>query len=236
MVMDIQNSAEPTQSTTPQRSATASAVHRALIRLAVSGVAGAVLLLTVTWTVTYLPASQRLLISATPVAGLSTAERILAVKKILAFYSTGDERLLAGYTPDEQAHLVEVSSVIKNAWRIFYALLLTTLVGFVFIARRYGFSTLRRQLKNACGITAVGSLLILLAGWLGFDFFFERFHQRVFSAAPWAFDPAVSRLVNEFPPEYFRAVVVTILLIASGVSLCGWLMLRKSLPPHTPPS
>lgn len=194
------------------------------------------MLLTVTWAVTDLPFSQRLLISATPVEGLSTAERVLAVKKILAFYSTGDEHLLAGYTPDEQAHLVEVSGVIKNAWRLYYALVLTTLAGFVLIARRYGFAALGGQLRHACGVSAIGSLLILLVGWLGFDFFFERFHQRVFSAAPWAFDPAVSRLVNEFPPEYFRAVVATILLLASGVTLCGWLMLRKLLPPLTPPS
>lgn len=194
------------------------------------------LLLTIAVGVVYLPASQRLLIAATPVEGFSAAERIAATKKILAYYSTGDGQLLSAYTPDERAHLAEVAGVIKKAWRIYATLLMVTLVGFSFVILRHGFSALRSQLHYACKVSTIGSLLILLIGWLGFAFFFDRFHQLVFSAAPWQFDPAVSRLVNEFPPEYFRAVVVTILSLVTGVSLCGWLWLRERPPPPSPPS
>jgi len=225
--MDVQNTADPPPAAPARRADTVAAVYWKLISLAVPGAMGAVLLLTVTWTIINLPFSQRLLISATPIEGLSTAERFLAVKKILAFYSTGDEHLLDGYTPDERAHLIEVSGVIKNGWRIFYALLLTTLASSVFIARRYGFSALRNQLCHTCGFLAIGIPLTLLIGWLEFDFFFDRFHQLVFSAAPWTFDPAVSRLVNEFPPEYFRAVVVAVLLVTAVIGAFGWLLLRR---------
>lgn len=185
------------------------------------------LLFTAAASVTYLNTSQWLLIAATPVGGLTTAERHAAVKKILAFYATGDQHLLAGYTADEQAHLIEVAGVIKNGWRLFFTLLLTTLAGFGFIARRSGFPAICGQLRHACGFSAVGSLLILLVGWVGFDFFFERFHQLIFSAAPWTFDPSVSRLVNEFPPEYFQFSFVLILGATAAVSVGLFTWLRR---------
>ncbi len=172
------------------------------------------------------------MIAATPVEGFSPVQRFAAVERLLSFYATGDRQLIAGYTPDERAHLAEVADTINTARRIGSGVVVVTLMGFAFIIRRFGFSVLRDQLRYACKCSAISSVTLLLIGWLGFDALFEAFHRRVFSAAPWQFDPAVSRLVNEFPPEYFQLAVAATLAITAAISGGLFAMLhRKKKPP-----
>lgn len=177
----------------------------------------AMVVFTVALTTINQPTLQRILLSSAPIPGVEVSERAAETQRILSYFRSGDISLLGGYMLDETAHLAEVGTLMRTArWLRMIAVLATILLG-GFIIRQQGLQTLRQISRQALGATAIGLLAVLAVGIAGFSFLFIWFHKFFFVAAPWAFDPGVSKLVNLYPTEYFRNAFAAILLAAAAV-------------------
>ncbi len=201
------------------------AVSPIAITFAVS--AATVVLLGSAALVVYTPASQRLLLQFNPTPGVSVTERLSATQTILRFFADGDISRLAGYTPEELAHLQEVAVVARALAGIWLAAMLGAVVTGGLMVQHAGRTVMRVHLCRTLKATAFGCAVFLVAGSLAFAPLFSWLHRFTFVAAPWEFDPATSRLVNEFPPEYFQVKLVAVLLAAIVTSLGLWAVFRR---------
>ena len=173
------------------------------------------------------PGSQRLWLTLSPTPEVSLNERLTATKNILNFFAAGNRVRLHGYSPDETAHLEEVAGVARTAAGILVAALVTTGVTGGLLIRRGGWPATVAHLRRALKSIAVSGAVLLVVSRVAFAPLFVWFHRFTFVAAPWAFDPAVSRLVTLYPEEYFQAMFSATLLTAAAVSWTLFLLLRR---------
>ena len=177
--------------------------------------------------VIFLPQSQQLLVALTPVAGSSARERLEATAQLQRFFYTRDTALIARYTPDERAHLQEVATIIGTVpWLLLACTLAAIVLGFRGY-RGHGIPWLRQALRSACQASLAVTLRFLVLGSLLFTVLFQWFHQLAFVQAPWAFDPAESKLVVLFPPQYFQAATTFVLLGTAAAATMGWLLIAR---------
>jgi integral membrane protein (TIGR01906 family) len=128
----------------------------------------------------------------------------------------------------ETQHLHDVKSVMRGAFRVqevavlfVCAYIVTTFIW----ARESSARGLAMQLLLAggAGIVAIAGIGAVAA--LGFDAFWERFHGVLFDNDLWQLDPERDHLIQMFPEDFWRDVVIWIgaatigeLLVLAGVS------------------
>ncbi|MDD5109817.1 MAG: DUF1461 domain-containing protein [Patescibacteria group bacterium] len=164
------------------------------------------------------PAIQQLILTTAPVAEFSVQERLQETQTLLRYFRTRNDHLLSGYSEDERAHLAEVAGVFNvGRWLLIVSATVTALLA-GWTLRRYGWTALRRMIWHAARISGWVFLVLLALGLLNFEQWFVGIHPLLFHAAPWAFNPEVSKLVNIFPEEYFRNATAAILIMTAAVS------------------
>ncbi|MDO8560454.1 MAG: DUF1461 domain-containing protein [bacterium] len=177
--------------------------------------------------VIFLPQPQQLLVAATPVVAASARERLFATAQLQRYFRTRDTTLISSYNPDERAHLNEVTTIIGTVpWLFFVSALAAFALGLQGY-RAHGKPWLRHALRSACQASLAVTLGFLVLGSLTFAAAFQWFHQLAFVQAPWAFDPAESKLVVLFPPQYFQAATTFVLLGTAAAATMGWLLIAR---------
>lgn len=113
----------------------------------------------------------------------------------------------------ETQHMHDVKSVIGGAFRVqeVAVLFVCAYVVAIFIwARESSTRSLATQLllASAAGLVAIAGIGVVAA--LGFDSFWERFHGVLFDNDLWQLDPDRDHLIQMFPEDFWRDVVVWI--------------------------
>ncbi len=111
----------------------------------------------------------------------------------------------------ERGHMRDVRTVFSGLW------LLTAISGVVLalaVRRPDRRATWRSVRRGAIGLAAA---VVALGGvaFVAFDALFETFHQVLFPAGSYDFDPATERLVQLFPFQFWQetAIVVGVVII-----------------------
>ena len=116
----------------------------------------------------------------------------------------------------ERGHMRDVRTVFSGLW-LFAAVALVILLGVSRRAdRRATWGAVRR---GAVGL-GLGVVGLAVVAFVAFDALFEAFHQVLFPAGSYDFDPATERLVQLFPFDFWQetAIVVgAVILVATPV-------------------
>ena len=118
---------------------------------------------------------------------------------------------------DERRHMRDVRSIFVGLWLLAAGSVVVLLAA----SRRRDRSAIWRAVRRgALGL----ALAILVAGGLAlvaFDVLFDLFHQLLFSAGSYTFDPTTQRLVQLFPYQFWQetAIVVGIVIIVMAFGL-----------------
>lgn len=118
---------------------------------------------------------------------------------------------------DERGHMRDVRSIFVGLW----LLAAGSVVVLAAAGRRRDRSAIWRAVRRgALGL----ALAIVVAGGVAlvaFDVLFEVFHQLLFPAGSYTFDPATQRLVQLFPFQFWQetAIVVGVVIIVLALGL-----------------
>ena len=83
-------------------------------------------------------------------------------------------------------------------------------------------------------LLAVGTVAIGIAFALAFDTAFTLFHELLFPAGSWTFDPATDRLVQLFPYQFWTETSVAIAVVGLLLATGTWLVARRlARPDHS---
>ena len=74
---------------------------------------------------------------------------------------------------------------------------------------------------------AVGAVVIGSAFAIAFDQAFTIFHDLLFPAGNWEFDPATDRLVQLFPYDFWTETSVAIAVVGLLLTLATWAFARR---------
>jgi integral membrane protein (TIGR01906 family) len=129
----------------------------------------------------------------------------------------------------EVGHLRDV----RNAFVIFGGVVLVAVV--VLLVARFasrGSKAFYRRVRRGARWTAVLTLVVGLVGILAFGPAFELFHQLLFPAGTYIFDPAKDRLVQLFPEQFWidSTVVLGGAIIVVAVAFGRWAGTRLADP------
>jgi integral membrane protein (TIGR01906 family) len=114
--------------------------------------------------------------------------------------------------PREQDHMRDVRTVFLGLWVLAAASVVVLLAASRRADRAATWRAIRQgALGLAIGVVALGAVAIV-----AFDALFEAFHEILFSAGSYTFDPATARLVQLFPFQFWQetAIVVGVVIIA----------------------
>ncbi len=124
----------------------------------------------------------------------------------------------------ERAHMADVHRVV-----VVFAL--AVLVGIVVLAlggirwrRRAWFW---RAIARGAAILAVGAVVIGIAFAVAFEQAFTIFHDLLFPAGTWTFDPATDRLVQLFPYDFWTETSVAIAVVGVLLTVATWAFARR---------
>jgi integral membrane protein (TIGR01906 family) len=123
----------------------------------------------------------------------------------------------------EREHMRDVRGVFLGFFAV-AAVAALLLVG-LFVLERRGERRRRlwRRLERTGYATAVGTLVVGVAGLLFFDAAFTLFHEVFFPGGNWMFDPRTDRLVQLFPEVFWVestiAVGVTVIILGLLLAL-----------------
>ncbi len=117
--------------------------------------------------------------------------------------------------PREQGHMRDVRTVFLGLW-VLAAISLVVLLAAS--RRRDRTATWRAVRRGALGLAA-GVVVLGAVAAVAFDALFEAFHEVLFPAGSYTFDPATERLVQLFPFQFWQetAIAVGVVIIAG----CG---------------
>jgi len=123
----------------------------------------------------------------------------------------------------ERSHMADVRGVVL----VFYALVLAALAGLLVVGVvSRGSAWFRRAVALGAGGLAVGAVAVGGAFLLFFDTAFTLFHQLLFSAGTWTFDPATDRLVQLFPYQFWTETSVAIAVVGLALTVGVWAVVR----------
>jgi integral membrane protein (TIGR01906 family) len=132
----------------------------------------------------------------------------------------------------ERSHMADVRGVVLG----FYALVLLGLATLLVsgVASRGSRWFWRAVAGGAAGL-ALGAVVIGAAFLLFFDAAFTLFHELLFAAGTWTFDPATDRLVQLFPYQFWTETSVAIAAVGLALTAGTWLLARRfGRPPGAP--
>ncbi len=156
--------------------------------------------------------------NATGWTGYSAAELNAATGSILADLVVGpptfDVQVRGETVLDarEQGHMRDVRTVFLGLW----ALAALSVVVLLVASRRPDRAATWRAIRRGALGLAVGVVALGAVAFVAFDALFEAFHQVLFPAGSYDFDPATERLVQLFPFQFWQetAIVVGVVIVA----------------------
>jgi integral membrane protein (TIGR01906 family) len=111
----------------------------------------------------------------------------------------------------ERGHMRDVKTVFTGLWVLAAVSALILVVAGRRMERRATWRAVRRgAIGLAIGVVALGAVALV-----AFDVLFETFHQLLFPAGSYDFDPATERLVQLFPFQFWQetAIVVGVVIV-----------------------
>jgi integral membrane protein (TIGR01906 family) len=131
----------------------------------------------------------------------------------------------------ERSHMADVRGIVL-AFYAFVALAAAALLVAGVASRRARW--FRRAVAFGAGGLAIGAVVVGAAFLLFFDTAFTLFHELIFAAGTWSFDPATERLVQLFPYQFWTETSVAIAVVGLGLTLGVWAAARRwARPPET---
>jgi integral membrane protein (TIGR01906 family) len=131
----------------------------------------------------------------------------------------------------ERSHMADVRGIVL-AFYAFVALAVAALLVAGVASRRARW--FRRAVAFGAGGLAIGAVVVGAAFLLFFDTAFTLFHELIFAAGTWSFDPATERLVQLFPYQFWTETSVAIAVVGLGLTLGVWAAARRwARPPET---
>lgn len=153
--------------------------------------------------------------------GYSTAELDAATGAILSdlVFGPPDFDVEVGGEPvldeRERGHMRDVRSVFTGLYLVAAASLAVLAVAIRLGDRP---ATWRAVRGGALGLVG-GTVAVGVAALVAFDALFELFHQVVFPAGSYTFDPATERLVQLFPFRFWEETAAVVGVVIVGVAL-----------------
>ncbi len=136
-------------------------------------------------------------------------EKELALNKtsnIISFIESEQELDRNFFNTDERDHLLDVRVIankIKFLNILSLSLILVSLISLAYVDKNNFFAnTSKTLLYSGLAIILILVLALMVYLTIGFDIFFERFHQLLF-VDNYAFDPRVSNMKALFPDSFF---------------------------------
>jgi integral membrane protein (TIGR01906 family) len=168
--------------------------------------------------------------------GFSTAEVDAATGGILSDLVfgpadfDGQVRGIAVLDERERGHMRDVKTVFAGLWLLGVA----SAVVLVATSRRGRRDASWRAVRRGAVGLAVGVVILGGVALVAFDALFEAFHQVLFPAGSYDFDPSTERLVQLFPFQFWQetAIVVGVLIVAicAGVAAFAGARVRWTAP------
>jgi integral membrane protein (TIGR01906 family) len=124
----------------------------------------------------------------------------------------------------EQAHMADVHRVVVVFVLLVVAAIVVLVLGGIRWRRRAWFW---RAVARGAAILAVGAVVIGTAFAIEFDQAFTIFHDLLFPAGNWEFDPATDRLVQLFPYDFWTETSVAIAVVGLLLTLATWAFARR---------
>jgi integral membrane protein (TIGR01906 family) len=115
----------------------------------------------------------------------------------------------------ERGHMRDVRSVFIALWAL-AAVAVVVLVAS--IRRPDRAATWRAVRRGALGL-AVGVVSLGVVAVVAFDVLFETFHELLFPAGSYTFDPTTERLVQLFPFQFWQESAIAVGIVIIGVCL-----------------
>jgi integral membrane protein (TIGR01906 family) len=148
-------------------------------------------------------------------------------------FDVGSARLMPVLDPKEEAHMRDVRVVFDEL----ALLVLASAVVLVIAARRSRTSAVARQgLWRAVGRGARWLAVLMAAigvvSIVAFDAAFEVFHELLFAAGSFSFDPATEHLVQLFPDQFWSDTALALGVVALVLSIgVAWIASRRAVGP-----
>jgi integral membrane protein (TIGR01906 family) len=108
--------------------------------------------------------------------------------------------------PRERSHMVDVRTVFRGLW----VLATISVVVLVIAARRADRAATWRAVRGGAIGLAIGTVVVGVVGLVAFDQLFELFHEILFPAGSYDFDPTTDRLVQLFPFSFWDETAVVV--------------------------
>lgn len=136
----------------------------------------------------------------------------------------------------ERGHMRDVKTVFTGLW----ALALASLVVLAAASRRADRRATWRAIQRGAIGLAVAVVVLGGVAFVAFDALFETFHQLLFPAGSYDFDPATERLVQLFPFQFWQEtpVVVGVVIVAgcAVVAAVAGSRVRRTQPRNAAPA
>ena len=124
----------------------------------------------------------------------------------------------------ERAHMADVRRiVVAFALLVLAGILILLLGGVRWHSRPWFWDAVAR----GAAVLAVGAVVLGAAFTFAFDQAFTLFHEILFPAGTWTFDPAADRLVQLFPDQFWTETSVAIAVVGLAVTLGTWAVARR---------
>ena len=123
----------------------------------------------------------------------------------------------------ERAHMADVRRIVVVFAVVVLAGILVLLLGGI---RWRGRAWFWGAVARGAAILAVGAVVIGAAFAFAFDQAFTLFHEILFPAGTWTFDPATDRLVQLFPDQFWTETSVAIAVVGLALTVGTWAVAR----------
>jgi integral membrane protein (TIGR01906 family) len=171
--------------------------------------------------------------NATGWTGYTTEELNAATGSVLSDLVFGptdfDVRVRAEAVLDERerGHMRDVKTVFAALW----ALAAVSVVVLVAASRRTDRRTTWRAIRRGAIGLAIGVVALAGVAVVAFDALFETFHQVLFPAGSYDFDPATERLVQLFPFQFWQETAIVVgVVIVLGCALVAVIASPRARP------
>jgi integral membrane protein (TIGR01906 family) len=156
------------------------------------------------------------------------ADQIVSRLVLGGSFDITTDRLQVLLDPKEQQHMRDVRAVFDGL----AILILASAAGLVVAFRRRG-SAARQAFWRGVSLgargLAVAMAVIGLLSIVAFDAAFEAFHELLFPAGSFSFDPATERLVQLFPDQFWSDTALALGVVAIILSVgVAWLASRQA--------
>jgi len=117
----------------------------------------------------------------------------------------------------ERGHMIDVRTIFRGLWTLALA---STIVLLVAATRGHARRNWRAIRHSSVGL-ALGIGVVGVMGLVAFERLFETFHQLMFPAGSYLFDPTTDRLVQLFPFQFWQetAIVVGVVIIVTSLAV-----------------